>query len=232
MFKLLRMFFRHSRQLAVIASLVFSTLLCLGLFTLRMAHVHSFDYIGLLWNLVLAWLPAISALVAYNLSKQHSRLNWVMVFGCGLVWLLFLPNAPYLITDIMHLHPQAEIPFWYDLILFVAFAWTGLFLGLVSLVLIQEIVRKTAGSLVSWLFTLSVLGLTSFGVYLGRFLRWNSWDVFLNPWPLLADIADRIRHPLAHFQTLVFSVLFAFFFLAMYLMLVALIQFRQEIQKN
>ena len=230
MFKLLRTFLRHYHQLAVIASLGFATLVCLGLLVLRMAHTHDFSNYGLVWNLALAWLPAISALLAYNLHKQPSWLNWVKVAGCVAVWLLFLPNAPYLITDIMHLRPQPEIPFWYDLILYVAFGWTGCFLGLVSLLLIQEIVRKAAGTLTSWLFVLGVLGLNSFGIYLGRFLRWNSWDVIVNPLPLFSEIAQQVRHPLAHFQTVVFSALFTVFFLAVYLMLVAVTHFRQEAQ--
>ncbi len=230
MFKLFRTFLRHYRQLAVIASLGFATLMCLGLLILRMVHTHDFSTHGLVWNLGLAWLPALSALLAYNYHKQPSWLNWVRVSICVAVWLLFLPNAPYLITDIMYLQPQPGIPFWYDLILYVAFAWTGCFLGLVSLLLIQEIVRKAAGTLASWLFVLGALGLNSFGVYLGRFLRWNSWDVIVNPLPLFSQIAQQVRHPLAHFQTVVFSALFTVFFLAVYLMLVALTHFRQEAQ--
>jgi uncharacterized membrane protein len=230
MFKPLRAIVRHYRQLAVIASLAFATLMCLGLLVLRVAHTHSFGNVGLVWNLALAWLPTISALLAYNFHKQPSWLNWVRVSACVVVWLLFLPNAPYLITDIMHMRPQPDIPFWYDLILYVAFAWTGCFLGLVSLLLIQEIVRKAAGALASWIFILGVLGLNGFGVYLGRFLRWNSWDVIVNPLALFSEIAQQVRHPLAHFQTVVFSVLFSCFFLAVYLMLVAVMNFRQEAQ--
>jgi uncharacterized membrane protein len=223
-------FFRHYRQLAVIGSLVFATGVCLGLFVLRMVHTHSFFDWGLIWNLFLAWLPALSALAAYNLRQKGSVIRWIMASGFVLVWLLFLPNAPYLITDIMSLQPQPEIPYWFDLILYVAFAWTGCFLGLVSLLLIQEVVRQAAGALASWLFILGVLALNSFGIYLGRFLRWNSWDVILNPWPLFTEIAQQVRHPLAHFQTVVFSALFTFFFLAAYLMLVAVTRFQGELQ--
>ena len=223
-------FFRHYRQLAVIGSLLFGTCVCLGLFALRMARIHSFFDGGMIWNLFLAWLPALSALAAYNLRQTHSVLRWITISGFVLVWLLFLPNAPYLITDIMHLQPRPEIPYWFDLILYVAFAWTGSFLGLVSLLLIQEVVRHAAGALASWLFILGVLALNSFGIYLGRFLRWNSWDVIVNPLPLFTEIAQQVRHPVAHFQTVVFSVLFTFFFLAAYLMLVAVTRFHAELQ--
>lgn len=228
MFKLFRSVLRHYRQLAVIASLVFATLVCLGLFVLRAAHSHSFIYKGLLWNLVLAWIPMLTALVAYNLHKTKSLFNGVIIVSGMVLWIIFLPNAPYLITDLMHLQPYANVPFWYDLMLLAAFAATGLFLGLISLMLMQIIVRNTVGLVAGWLFVVGALGLSSFGVYLGRFLRWNSWDLFVNPLPVLADIGDRLLNPLAHSRTLAFSAVFAVFFLATYLMLSAMTSFKQE----
>ncbi len=224
--------FRHQRQLAVIGSLVFATLVCLGLFALRVAHSHLFTYRYLIWNLFLAWLPILSALAAYNLQRRHSWINWLLVPGCALFWLVFFPNAPYLITDIIHLQRQTAAPFWYDLILFVAFAWTGFFLGLVSLFLMQEVVRRAAGNKASWMFAFVVLALSSFGIYLGRFLRWNSWDLFLNPGKLFADVTEQVQDPFTRFQAFVFSVLFAGFFMAMYLTLVAITHFHQEIHEG
>jgi uncharacterized membrane protein len=228
----LRTFFRHYRQLAVIASLIFATLVCIGLLVLRIAYSHRSTYSWLMWNLFLAWLPAFSALVAYDVYKKQSWLKWLVAPLCALVWLIFFPNALYLVTDLIHLHPQSDAPFWFDLILLVAFAWTGFFLGLISLSLMQEILRRMVGTVVSWLFALGVLALSSFGIYLGRFLRWNSWDVFFNPLRLLGDVAEQVRHPLQHFQTLVFSSLFAFFFVAMYLTLMAVTHFRHEAQEG
>jgi uncharacterized membrane protein len=227
-FVLLRAYVRNYRQLAVIGSLVFATLVCIGLFTTRATFARSLTFIGLPWNLFLAWLPAASALVAYNLAKRGSWLSWLMVPGCALFWLLFLPNAPYLVTDILHLQARPPVPLWYDLLMLVAFGWTGLFLGLVSLFLMQEVIREAAGSAASWAFVLGALALSSFGIYLGRFLRWNSWDVFFNPIQLGMDVAMQIRHPLANLRTYVFSAIFAFFFLSVYLMLVAVMGFRQE----
>ena len=224
--------FRHYRQLALVGSLTFATLVCLGLFALRIAHSHSFTYRYLIWNLFLAWLPVLSALIAYNLQRRHSWANWILIPACALFWLVFFPNAPYLITDIMHLQRQTAAPFWYDLILFVAFAWTGFFLGLVSLFLMQEIVRRAAGNPASWIFALGVLTLSSFGIYLGRFMRWNSWDLFLNPGKLLADVTEQAQDPFTRFQAFVFSVLFAGFFLAMYLTLIAITHFHQEIREG
>src|SRR6266550_7686516 len=230
--KLVQLRRSYQSQIAVLASLAFATIVCLGLFALRVVHSHRFTYRYLIWNLVLAWLPTLSSLAAYNLHRRHRWINWLLVPAFALFWLIFFPNAPYLITDIMHLQRQAAAPYWYDLLLFVAFAWTGFFLGLVSLFLMQEIVRRAAGNPASWIFALGVLALSSFGIYLGRFMRWNSWDVFLNPGRLLADVSEQVQDPFTRFQAFVFSALFACFFLAMYLTLVALTHFQQEVREG
>jgi len=225
-------FLRHSRQLGVLASLVLLTLLCIGLLVLRVVHSHHFTYAWLWWNIFLAWLPLGFAVIAHQAYARHSRLSWFLVFGCAVIWLAFFPNAPYLVTDIIHLQHRSDAPFWFDLILFVSIAWTGCFLGLVSLFLMQEIVRRAAGAAVSWLFALATLGLSGLGIYLGRFLRWNSWDLFFDPTRIFGSLFDGLRHPAAHSQTIVFSVIFAVFLGSMYLMLVSLMYLRQDEQSS
>ena len=69
-----------------------------------------------MWNLFLAWLPAFSALVAYNVYKKQSWLKWLVAPLCALVWLIFFPKALYLVTDLIHLRPQSDAPFWFDLL--------------------------------------------------------------------------------------------------------------------
>src|SRR5262245_35237806 len=133
----------YRRQLPVLASLGFATALCLGLLELRAWHYGSSEHRGLVWNLFLAWLPALGAFAAYNLNRWPTRFRWLPIIGLSLLWLLFLPNAPYLITDIIHLKQSYGAPLWYDLITLVAFAWTGSFLGLVSLFMMQMLVRST-----------------------------------------------------------------------------------------
>jgi uncharacterized membrane protein len=226
---MLRTLYRNYRQIAVVGSLVFATALSLGVLGLRIVYTRELDYLNLGWNLFLAWLPLFFALAAYNVYKRRSRLSWLVVAGCAAVWLLFFPNAPYLLTDIVHLRSSQGVPFWYDLIMVVAFAWTGLFLGLVSLYLMQALVRRAAGGPASWLFAISVSGLSGFGIYLGRFLRWNSWDLFLSPAGLLADIVERFRHPLAHYQTFMFSAMFSLFFVSAYFILVAMMHMQKEL---
>lgn len=218
------------RQVAVLGALIFASALCAALLVVRILHARHLGFIGFGWNLFLAWLPMLCALAAYNLFKRRSRLSWLVVAGCAVVWLLFFPNAPYLLTDIVHLSPRPDVPFWYDLLLVMAFALTGMLLGLVSLFLMQMLVRRALGPVLSWVFAVGVVGLSGFGIYLGRFLRWNSWDLLLNPAQLLWDIAYTLRHPLAHWRTFAFSGLFALVFLSAYLTLAALAHWQWERQ--
>ena len=217
-----RQFLRRYRQLAVVASLAFSSAICAALLAGRMLYTESLVYGFLAWNLMLAWLPMLCSLFAYNAYKRRSRLSWLVVAGCALAWLLFFPNAPYILTDLMHLAPRPDAPLWFDVLLVLAFAWTGLCLGLVSLSLMQALVRRAAGTLASWVFALGVLSLSGAGIYLGRFLRWNSWDVFISPGGILADVMAAVQHPLLHARSVVFSGLFSLFLLSAYCMFFAL----------
>ena len=217
----------YRRQFAVLASLGFATALCIGLLWLRAWHYRNPSQIGLVWNLFLAWLPALGAFTAYNLNRWPTRFRWLPIICLSLLWLLFLPNAPYLITDIIHLKQHAGVPLWYDLITFVAFAWTGSFLGLVSLFLMQELVRRTVGNAASWIFVLVVLTLNGFGIYFGRFLRWNSWDVLFQP-SLLNNLLEGLLNPLGHLHMIAFAGLFTLLFSAVYLMLISFTQLHLE----
>ncbi len=107
-------FLRNNRQLALIASLILATALCLAMLALRIADAKNLTYGGLAWDLFLAWLPALSSLAAYNLYKKRSCFNWVIIVPCALIWLLFFPNAPYLLTDVAPLRPLGDALYWYD----------------------------------------------------------------------------------------------------------------------
>jgi uncharacterized membrane protein len=217
----------RSRQVPVLAALGLASLLCLVLVALRVAHSGTRVHAFLLFNLALAWLPALAALAAYNL-RGRSRAARASLLACGAVWLVFLPNAPYLVTDLVHLGPRPEVPLWYDVILLSTFAWTGLFLGLVSLAAMQAVVRRQLGGAAGWVFVVGSAALVGYGVYAGRFLRWNSWDVVRNPAPLVAGAAGYLRHPLAHWEATVFSLIVAAVFFVMYATALALAHFARE----
>jgi uncharacterized membrane protein len=222
---------RQQKQILMLATLGMATALCLGLLFTRGRLFGRYTNTWLWWNLFLAWLPALAALAAYNLPAWPKLWRSLSLTACGIFWLAFLPNASYLITDVIHFRPMQGVPYWFDLILFIAFAWTGAFLGIVSLLLMQELVRRASGRIVSWVFALAVLALNGFGVYLGRFQRWNSWDVVFNPWPLLADIGVRFLNPTAHLRTYAFTALFGAMFATFYLMIVAVTEWRRTLDE-
>ena len=225
----LKTLLRHERrQAAVVASLGFATALCTMMLAARSLYAEQVGHLGLQWNLFLAWLPMLGALVAYNLGKRGGRRAWPLILPFLAGWLLFFPNAPYILTDFINLTPRGGVPFWYDLLMVVSYALTGMFLGLVSLYLMQSLARRSFGAVTSWVFTLAVLAVTGFGVYLGRFPRWNSWDVLTDPTALLLDIWTRLSNPLAHSKTFVFSLLFSLLLAAMYFVMVSVIHLRDE----
>ncbi len=174
-------------------------------------------YFNLVWNLFLAWLPLGFAFFAARL--RASRLCFLAL---GFLWLLFLPNSPYLVTDLVHLKPRAPVPFWFDILLVQSFVLTGLLLGFLSLYLMHRLVSRSYGWRIGWVFTLGMIGLTGFGIYLGRFERWNSWDLFTSPFALSSDIFNLLIHPRANKTAFVFTAFCASFLGLTYLALYAL----------
>jgi uncharacterized membrane protein len=218
------------------ALLVFTMIICSGmsvlLWVIRFLKTDSTVYATLNFNLFLAWIPAVFALIAYNAYRKGSCFGAAIALGCAIVWLLFFPNAPYLITDIVHLRPREDMPYWFDQILYMAFAFTGCYLGMVSLILMQGLVRRSLGGIVSWLFAIGALVAGGFGIYIGRFLRFNSWDLLANPKPLLKEILDWFRHPRSNSDAFVFALTFSLFFSAIYFVVVAILNLRKAERKE
>jgi len=179
---------------------------CVALLVLRMERSNSPSYAFLIWNLFLAAIPFGAALMLEALDKLRAwtALQW----GCLVMWLLFLPNAPYIVTDFVHLRQRSGIPLWYDILLLISSAGTGLLLGYASVTIVQRIITRRYGVVRGWLVALSALMLSAFGVYLGRFLRFNSWDVFSDPLPVFAEIAARLMDPFGHPTTFAVTALF------------------------
>lgn len=181
---------RHGRRWwPLLAALGLALLWCLGLLVVRWRLTNHLRYTFLMWNLFLAAVPLG---LAFGLSCVRQRL-----IGVGLLtgWLLFLPNAPYVFTDFIHLSPYGRAPMWFDVLLLASFALTALWLGLVSLHLVHEWVEQHFSPLAGWGVVLLACPLSGFGVYLGRFGRWNSWDVLHRPVALLADVVAQLSTP-------------------------------------
>jgi uncharacterized membrane protein len=196
--------------------LVLSSLLALALFAGRVYLSRGQTYRFLVWNLFLAWIPYLGALLIALIHARHPRAWWLLIVP-GALWLLFLPNAPYLVTDLWHLDERHPVPLWYDIGMLATFAWSGIFLGVASLSAVQDVIARILGRAFSWLFALGVIGLSGFGIYLGRFLNWNSWDLFFEPQMLARDIATRLAHPFRYLQMYGVTLLFAAFMLVCYL---------------
>jgi len=180
----------------IVFALVAASVLSIGTLVARPHETHNFHYMFLVWNLFLAWVPLGAAYFAFTLARQGigARVGALLV-----VWLLFFPNAPYVLTDFKHLHEpgHGHAPLWYDALMLTSFAWTALMLGFTSLYLVHAIVVRRVRTSVGWVAVVCVLGLSSFGIYLGRFAGFNSWDVFAHPQIFLSGVRQDL-HSLLH----------------------------------
>ncbi|UFH56774.1 DUF1361 domain-containing protein [Spirosoma sp. KNUC1025] len=145
-------------------------------------------FVMLTWNLFLAWFPLGVVLVLRDLRQSGFRSKWLLTGGLA-VWLAFLPNAPYIITDLYHIKSIDNPLLWFDTMSLFLFALTGLLIGLYSILIVHRMVRSLAGDWQTWLLILGSQLLSGFGIYLGRFGRWNSWDVLTRPSSLTRAIA-------------------------------------------
>jgi uncharacterized membrane protein len=184
--------------------LAFTALLawCGTLLALRGWRAQNVTYFFLVWNLFLAAIPFAAALL-FERSKRVVTQAVTFV-----VWLLFLPNAPYIVTDFIHLRARPPVPLWFDILLLLSAAGTGLLLGYGSVMIVQRVVERRRGARTGWLAATVALFLSAFGIYLGRFVRFNSWDVVTDPIPLFADIAYRLMNPMQHPRTFAVTALY------------------------
>ncbi|MDF1515925.1 MAG: DUF1361 domain-containing protein [Anaerolineae bacterium] len=188
--------------------MMISSLLAIVLLAGRFYLSRSWTYYFLLWNLTLAWVPYIASICAYAVHHEYPK-RWLLIIVLAGISILFFPNAPYIVTDFLHLTARWPVPLWYDTGLLAAFSWAGLLLGVYALRLLHTILEDWLGKIAGWFFVLCVVNLSGFGIYLGRFLRWNSWDLVTNPRALLLDIAVRLRYPLDNKQAYGVALLFA-----------------------
>lgn len=217
---------RNKYKLAVFALMTAASALCVVLVAARIQYSDSSRYTGLIWNLFLAWIPFVLAYVAYALHWRRSLL-YLAIPAMAFLWLIFFPNAPYILTDLQHLAREASnTPLWYDVIMLVWFSWTGLLLGVVSLYFMHEIVQRAFGRRAGWAFVLIVSVLGSFGVYIGRFVRFNSWDILQDPREIAFSILGLVIDP--SLRLLAFTSLFTIFYLFVYLTLYSFGHLLQE----
>jgi uncharacterized membrane protein len=201
-------------------ALIVLSLAAAGLLAIRMDRVGHPAFVFLTWNLILAWVPFVLSLcvAAVHASGGPRPLLWLL--GAG--WLLFLPNAPYILTDFVHLGRARGAPLWFDAALIGTFAAAGLLLGLSSLLVVHHVVEARVGRVVGWTVAVSSLTLSVAGIYLGRFPRFNSWDLLTDPHSLVAVVLKRLADPLGNPFLLQFGAVMSALLLVAYLVTWAL----------
>ena len=192
--RLIRTIHRSGLRLFHANLLDVSALFCTSLLLVRITATSVWTFGFLFWNLFLAYCPL---LILYAVSRwpviwEHKLLR-VLVKVC---WLLMLPNAFYMVTDLLHISEFPNMPRWYDLVMLFSFAWTGLLSGVLAMSR-MEVLLLSAGSWLRkvWL-RVGLILLVAVGVYLGRQLRFNSWDFFTRPAPLISELLDLFKSPL------------------------------------
>jgi uncharacterized membrane protein len=191
----------------LIITLLLSSLVSAGLFVARAIDAGNNRYAFLLWNLFLAWVPLVLAWWLVRRLEQSSWLNAPNLIITAL-WLGFLPNSFYLVSDLIHLHTTGEVGLLYDAVMFFSFISNAYVVGYMSLFLVHKAllgrVRRRDAHIIAGLVLLAC----SFAIYLGRYLRWNTWDVLVNPAGILFDVSDRFINPAADPQFFVTTVTF------------------------
>src|SRR5487761_1586084 len=198
-----------------VVSLGLASLVSVGFFAYGAWRHHSLVFDYFIWNLFLAWLPLVFASWLVATLKRKRWSSWEAM-GVTFLWLIFLPNSFYMVSDFIHLQEVQPADALYDALLFTSFIYVGVLLGFSSLYMVHlELKRRFSAMVSAGLMALTLLT-SSFAIYLGRDLRWNSWDVLTNPGGLLFDISDRLLHPAAYPDMLVTVSAFFVLLLTMY----------------
>lgn len=208
-----------------LGTLVFATVVCGGMLIVRCSVAGHLRFAWLFYNLMLAWIPLVLALFMWGLGKGGGRL----VFSSAMIlWILFFPNSFYIVTDLVHSNKFGTdgIFHWFDLLMTTSFAIGGMFLGCLSLYLLHLFVRRHYGWRAGWGFAGGMLALGSFGIYLGRVLRLNSWDV-ARP-SKLVDKISTLAEPASAREVAAFSLTFFFFSLAVYTFVVSIARLHEQ----
>ena len=180
--------------------LIISSLIAITMLLLRVKLTHSIYLLFLLWNLFLAAIPySLSTIIKTDFRLRRSNLKNL---GIIIIWLLFIPNTFYLITDFVHLNPSNLYRYIFDFALLSSFTIAGFYFGILSINTIYKQIQFFYSNTISRIFLISISYLCAFGIYIGRVLRFNSWDIISNPFFLIKSILDSIFL----LETVVFSV--------------------------
>lgn len=204
------------RYRPILNALLLSNGVSVFLFLARAITTNTSDYWFMLWNLCLGVVPIGLMLVLLRYLKKHSWREPLSVI-MTLVWLSFLPNSFYMISDLIHLDRSPDISVLYDAVLLLSFLLNGMIAGLLSMVLLHRALLKRRLDNQAHIIMAGVILLVSFAIYLGRTLRWNSWSIITNPGGLIYDVSERVIHPFTYPQAIATTVLFFLLIASTYL---------------
>jgi uncharacterized membrane protein len=194
---------RFKSLLPISVALIFSAMILM----LRMKLNKSFSFVFLIWNVFLAIIPFVITMYL----KTSKNLNKIKLGFAFLIWLAFLPNAPYIVTDLIHIRIGNDSRLWLDVLVLLSFALSGLLLFYTSIIDMQQLLKLKFKKLPTEPIVLVILFLCGFGVYLGRFLRYNSWEIISQPQILISDVFNIIIAPYQHYEAWLFTLGFGVF---------------------
>ena len=201
-------FSSRSFNRALLISFLFIGLMIIS----RVLYSGTWRYSFIAWNLFLGWIPYLLSNYFKDIKNSSLWKQGCLLFG----WLLFLPNALYMVTDLIHLRAFTNVPLWYDACLLFAAAFTGIMMAFISIRKAELFLSEKFNHKITRFFVPLMLFLASFGVYLGRFERWNSWDIFLNPVGLGTNILSCLISPLANYKVWATTIIFTGIFSMLY----------------
>lgn len=208
-----------------INSILYLSLLCtVLLIAARILYTQNWRFVSLIWNMFLAFLPFLFSTMLLKNINSSKWLQGLLIAA----WLIFFPNAPYIITDFVHLDYRAPVPFWYDLVIIFWSAWNGLILGFISLLNVEKFLLTRYNRRKVEILVYISLVLCAFGVYAGRYLRWNSWEVITNPVDILRDVKYIALNPEDNMRTWGVTFLFSILMIICYFTIKQLKQFIKE----
>ncbi|MEO5627522.1 MAG: DUF1361 domain-containing protein [Candidatus Saccharimonadales bacterium] len=212
----------------LLKTLAVSSLVSIAFLLARMVATGKFTYWFLAWNLLLGWLPlGFSWWLIHRLkTRRWAQPGNILL---TLLWLGFLPNAFYIASDIIHLKNTGNISVLYDVVMFLSFTFNGFVLGYVSLYSLQRQLKKRYGPQPAFIVAYVVLFLCSFAIYLGRYLRWNSWDILLNPAGLIFDVSEPFVNPGSHPQVFTTTLMFFVLLSSIYAVSYKLVQLAKDL---
>jgi uncharacterized membrane protein len=210
-------YFRASVLNRLFALLLITNTLSVVFFLFRLIGAENFRYWFMLWNLALAWIAPFIALWLVHRLKKISWKHWSSI-GLTLAWLLFLPNSFYMVSDLIHVQQTGEVNIIFDAVLFSSFIFNGFIAGYIGTYLVHRELNKRLSVPKTYAVIAGIFMLCSYAIYLGRVLRWNTWDALLNPAALLFDVSDTFIRPLDHPQAFVITFSFTLLITSFYLL--------------